>query len=103
MKKGTIFKEKKARKQEERKQIEYDLQPRVQVSPRIMMVAVAVPVSPPDQHSPRLGHLASSHTVWSLSSRSFDLMAAYLAPPGMVSFIHLGLGSDLFLVPTSTE
>ena len=35
-------------------------QPRVHVSPRIM--TVAVPVSP-FQHSPMLGHCASSHTV----------------------------------------
>lgn len=27
-----------------------------------MMVAVAVAYSPPPQHSPMLGHLASSHT-----------------------------------------
>jgi len=33
-------------------------QPRVQVSPRIMMVAVPAP-----QHSPRFGHIASWHTV----------------------------------------
>lgn len=79
------------------------LQPRVQVSPRIMMVAVAVPVSPPDQHSPRLGQRASSQTVCSFSSRSLALIPAYLAPPGIVSFIHLGLGSGFFRVPTSTE
>ena len=78
-------------------------QPRVQVSPRIMIVAVAVPVSPPDQHSPRLGHLASSQTVWSLSSRSFFLIWTYFSPPGTASFIHLGLGRGFFLVPTSTE
>ena len=66
-------------------------------------MAVAVPVSPPDQHSPRLGHRASSQTVCSFSSRSLALMAAYLAPPGTVSFIHLGLGSGRFRVPTSTE
>jgi len=45
-------------------------QPRVQVSPMIMMVAVAVLPSPPPQHSPMLGHLASSHTVLSFSSRT---------------------------------
>ena len=38
------------------------LHPRVHVSPISMMVAVAVPSLPP-QHSPRLGHFASSHTV----------------------------------------
>lgn len=42
------------------------LQPRVHVSPISMMVAVAVPSLPP-QHSPRLGHFASSHTVARLS------------------------------------
>jgi hypothetical protein len=78
------------------------LQPRVQVSPRIMIVAVAVPVSPPDQHSPRLEHRASSQTVCIFSSRSLALMAAYLEPPGIVSFIHLGLASGRFRVPTST-
>lgn len=64
---------------------------------------VAVPVSLPDQHSPRLGQRASSHTVWSFSSRSLALMAAYLAPLDTVSFIHLGLGSGRCRVPTSTE
>ncbi|MFS8007122.1 hypothetical protein Hanom_Chr14g01257291 [Helianthus anomalus] len=47
----------------EQKQTMTNLQPLVQVSPRIIIVAVAVPVSPPDQHSPKLGHLASSQTV----------------------------------------
>ncbi len=37
-------------------------QPRVHWLPMIMMVAVAVLFSPPPQHSPMLGHLASSHT-----------------------------------------
>ena len=35
----------------------------VHVSPMSMMVAVAVWSSPPPQHSPMLGHRASSHTV----------------------------------------
>jgi hypothetical protein len=39
-------------------------QARVQTSPRIMKVAV-----PWFQHSPMFGHCASSHTVWSFSSR----------------------------------
>jgi hypothetical protein len=43
------------------------LQPRVQVSPIIMIVAVAVPSLPP-QHSPMFGHFASSHTVAKPSS-----------------------------------
>lgn len=51
------------KRKEERDEEETNLQPRVHVSPRIIIVAVAVPVSPPDQHSPRLGHLASSQTV----------------------------------------
>ena len=46
--------------------------PRVHVSPRIMIVAV--PVSP-FQHSPRFGHMASSHTVASL--RSFRPLVRY--------------------------
>ena len=45
------------------------LQPLVQVSPIIIMVAVATPSSPPPQHSPIFGHLASSHTV----ARPFSL------------------------------
>lgn len=68
-----------------------------------MIVAVAVPVSPPDQHSPRLGHLASSQTVWSFSSLSFFLICVYFSPPGIDSFIHFGFGSGFFFVPTSTE
>lgn len=81
----------------------YNLQPRVQVSPRIIIVAVAVPVSPPDQHSPKLGHFASSQTVWSFNSRSFFLICTYFSPPGIDSFIHFGFGSGFFFVPTSTE
>nr|GMC72838.1 hypothetical protein Iba_chr03bCG15270 [Ipomoea batatas] len=67
------------------------------------MVAVAVPVSPPDQHSPRLGHLASSQTVWSFNSLNFFLICVYFSPPGIASFIHFGFGSGFFFVPTSTE
>ena len=44
-------------------------QPRVHVSPSTMMVAVAAPFLL-DQHSPMLGHRASSHTVASLERRS---------------------------------
>lgn len=68
-----------------------------------MIVAVAVPVSPPDQHSPKLGHRASSQTVWSFNSRSFFLICTYFSPPGTASFIHFGFGSGFFFVPTSTE
>ena len=49
-----------------------NLQARVQVSPISMIVAVAIPSLPP-QHSPMFGHLASSHTVASLSSRTYTL------------------------------
>jgi hypothetical protein len=66
------------------------LQPRVHVSPMSMMVAVAVWPSLPPQHSPMLGHLASSHTVASLSSRSLDLICRYFSPPGMTFFIQSG-------------
>jgi hypothetical protein len=66
-------------------------QPRVQVSPMSMMVAVAAWPSPPPQHSPMLGQRASSQTVDSLSSRSLDLMAVYLSPPGMARFSQSGL------------
>lgn len=41
---------------------EQNRHPLVHWSPRIMMVAVAVLLSPPPQHSPILGHFASSHT-----------------------------------------
>lgn len=47
------------------------LQPRVHVSPIIMMVAVAVPSLPPPQHSPMFGQRASSHTVASFSFRTY--------------------------------
>ena len=43
-------------------------QPRVHVSPRIMIVAVAAPFLL-DQHSPMFGQRASSHTVASLLAR----------------------------------
>ena len=46
--------------------------PRVHVSPIIIIVAVAVPFLPP-QHSPMLGHLASSQTVASFSVRTVSL------------------------------
>lgn len=49
-----------------------NLQPRVHVSPISMIVAVAVPVSPP-QHSPMLGHLASSQTVVSCNEKQRQL------------------------------
>lgn len=57
--------------------------PRVQVSPMIMIVAVAVPspsecsecsgsLESPPQHSPMLGHLASSQTVARPRLRTVD-------------------------------
>ena len=42
---------------------------RVQMLPRIMIVAVLR-----DQHSPRFGHWALSQTVWSLCSRTMPLV-----------------------------
>mmetsp|Transcript_6112 Transcript_6112/g.25959 ORF Transcript_6112/g.25959 Transcript_6112/m.25959 type:complete len:224 (-) Transcript_6112:71-742(-) len=54
-------------------------QPRVHVSPMIMMVAV--PVSP-FQHSPRLGHIASSHTVARPRPRTSSEICLYLSPAG---------------------
>ena len=49
---------------------EQNRHPRVHVSPITMMVAVATLSSPPPQHSPMLGHRASSQTVASFNSRS---------------------------------
>ena len=51
-----------------------NLHPLVQVSPNSMIVPV-----PPFQHSPMLGHCASSHTVCKLSSFSEDLSSSYWA------------------------
>lgn len=52
-------------------------QPRVQVSP--ISITVAVPVGP-FQHSPMLGHCASSHTVASRSPDSSVLSSLYRSP-----------------------
>jgi len=41
---------------------EQNIQPRVHVSPSIMMVAVAISLSLPPQHSPIFGQRASSQT-----------------------------------------
>ena len=49
-----------------------NLHPLVQVSPNSMIVPV-----PPFQHSPMLGHCASSHTVCRLSSFNEDLSSSY--------------------------
>jgi hypothetical protein len=47
-----------------------------------MIVAVAAPFPPP-QHSPMLGHLASSHTVCNPKPLRSFLMALYDAPVGI--------------------
>ncbi|ANB13730.1 hypothetical protein AWJ20_4674 [Sugiyamaella lignohabitans] len=54
---------------------EQNLHPLVQVSPINMIVAVALDLSEPPQHSPIFGHLASSQTVCSFNPRrsSFNL------------------------------
>ena len=56
-----------------------NLHPLVHVSPRIMIVAV--PVSP-FQHSPRFGHIASSHTVASFKPRRPSERYSNRSPPG---------------------
>src|SRR4051794_25030623 len=61
-------------------------QARVQVSLPSMKVAV-----PLDQHSATLGQRASSHTVFSLRSRSIPLIWVYFSPPGGRIFNHSGL------------
>lgn len=100
---STILNLKKPRSNTINTELIHHLQPRVHVSPRIIIVAVAVPVSPPDQHSPKLGHLASSQTVCNFNSLNFFLICVYFSPPGIDSFIHLGFGNGFFFVPTSTE
>jgi len=42
---------------------EQNMHPLVHVSPMIIIVAVATPLSPPPQHSPMFGHRASSQTL----------------------------------------
>ena len=61
-------------------------QRRVQVSPRIMNVAV-----PRSQQSPTFGQAASWQTVWSSSSRIIRLSSRYFAPPGGGTLNHAGL------------
>ena len=53
-----------------------NMQPRVHVSPNNIIVAVAVPWPPP-QHSPMLGHCASSHTVFKLNVESESATLTY--------------------------
>src|SRR5439155_16961213 len=59
---------------------------RVQMSPRIMNVAVAS-----SQHSPMLGQCASSQTEWRFHSRSRLLRRMWLGPPGARTLSHAGL------------
>jgi hypothetical protein len=54
-------------------------QPRVQVSPS--SITVAVPVGP-FQHSPMLGHCASSQTVASFRHDNSAFIASYFSPCG---------------------
>ena len=63
-------------------------QRRVQVSPRIMKVAV-----PRSQHSPTLGQFASSQTVCRRSPWICALSSRYFGPPGAGTFSHGGLRS----------
>src|SRR5690349_8388632 len=61
-------------------------QRRVQVSPRIMNVAV-----PRVQHSPTFGQAASWHTVWRFSSWIRWVSSRYFSPPGGGTLNHGGL------------
>lgn len=45
---------------------------------------------PPPQHSPMLGHLASSQTVDSFRSRSRERIRVKLSPPGTSRLSHSG-------------
>src|SRR5690606_26428854 len=62
------------------------LHARVQVSPKIINVAVPLP-----QHSPIFGHLASSQTVCKDLERIIFFMLAKLSPPGAFTLSHSGL------------
>src|SRR3954454_1180253 len=61
-------------------------QRRVQVSPRIMNVAV-----PRSQHSPMFGQAASWQTVWRSSLRIMSVSSRYFGPPGSGTLNHGGL------------
>ncbi len=63
-------------------------QARVHVSPRIITVACFLV-----QHSPILGHAASSHTVARLSRRISARVSAKAAPAGALTRIQSGLRS----------
>ena len=72
-------------------------QRRVQMSPMIMKVAVPWP-----KHSPRLGQLASSHTVCRPFSRSARFSRATSGVPGNWARIQGGLRSRVSGVVGST-
>ena len=66
-----------------------------------MNVAVPGPLpgpSPPLQHSPRFGQLASSHTVWRSWSRSVDLISANRCPAGTRLFSQSGFRRRLLIL-----
>src|SRR5437764_10405724 len=63
-------------------------QRRVQVSPRIMNVAV-----PRVQHSPIFGQAASWHTVWRFSALISLCRSRYFGPPGAVTLNQADLRS----------
>ena len=65
-------------------------QRRVQVSPRIMKVAV-----PRSQQSPMFGQAASWQTVCRLSSAILAFSSRYFGPPGMGTLNHFGLRSRM--------
>lgn len=54
------------------------------------MVAVAVPCSPPPQHSPIFGHLASSQTVCKFNFLNCSLSLLKFFPVGIVVFSQGG-------------
>ena len=70
---------------------------RVHVSPSNIIVPV-----PPFQHSPILGHCASSHTVWSPNSLTVLFNSSYLLslPPGAGTRNQFGLLPSGMTPPT---
>ena len=69
---------------------EQNLQPLVHSSPNSIMVAVAGAPPFPPQHSPIFGHLASSHTVLSLSPRKDFFKFEKFSPLGISVFNQEG-------------
>ena len=65
------------------------------VSPMIMMVAVAVLPSPPPQHSPMFGHLASSQTVARPRSRTVLRRALKLSDVAGWTFSQVEVGGEV--------